>query len=487
MASTDISKNLQQQDDDVYDDNEDDIDEIEDCPDSVGSKLKACLNINDLTEGTEFEIVPSVTEDEVPYSDQVKKEYFGNGNNLIAQGEDSDEEENSDLTPFERIERKMHDISDGENGVMKMVLKEGAGARVPDGAFVRVHYNGFLEYSDEPYDSSRLRDCPEKFTVGESEVIPGWEIAVKTMKKGELSRFLIKSDYSYGPRGCPPRIPPAAAILFEIEVLSFMDRSGVDSFFNKNRRDRLETPFSDVMRAVRAEEEMAKDQWKRQKYNKALVRYQRIVTRALEEARLENAEDETIQQKHLHKNYLNLARCALRQGEYERARSNCRKALDIKRDAPTLFLMGKSLRVTSEFARARKFLQDAQKLKPSSSEINKELSVLNENVKSFNANERDFWRRAFSGGTDDATETIETKGSELLTSRPDSEFRRLIEDKLIDFKNDEEKTDLPFFGGSMSVQEMAIIGETAKKLGISVVHRGEGTNLEIKFSKNSEA
>ena len=38
----------------------------------------------------------------------------------------------------------------------------------------------------------------------------GLDIAVATMRKGELSRFLLDSDYMWGKLGIPPRIPEAA-------------------------------------------------------------------------------------------------------------------------------------------------------------------------------------------------------------------------------------------------------------------------------------
>ena len=81
---------------------------------------------------------------------------------------------------------------------------------VPDGAIVRVHYNGYLEYSGEPYDSSRLRNQPMQFTLQKNEVLPGWEVGVATMRKNELTRFLVKPEYAFGDLGCPPRIPPQA-------------------------------------------------------------------------------------------------------------------------------------------------------------------------------------------------------------------------------------------------------------------------------------
>ena len=37
-----------------------------------------------------------------------------------------------------------------------------------------VHYNGYLEYADEPYDSTRLRDKPLTIRLGTHQVIEGW-------------------------------------------------------------------------------------------------------------------------------------------------------------------------------------------------------------------------------------------------------------------------------------------------------------------------
>ena len=64
---------------------------------------------------------------------------------------------------------KMVDLT-GDGGVMKKVLTDGIGPLVPDGAVVRVHYNGYLEYCDEPYDSSRLRNKEQKFKLGRGEI-----------------------------------------------------------------------------------------------------------------------------------------------------------------------------------------------------------------------------------------------------------------------------------------------------------------------------
>ena len=74
----------------------------------------------------------------------------------------------SPQTPFEKMAVGMEDLT-GDRGVLKKVLEHGSGPVVPNGAMVTVHYNGYLEYSDEPYDSSRLRNQEQHFKLGRGQ------------------------------------------------------------------------------------------------------------------------------------------------------------------------------------------------------------------------------------------------------------------------------------------------------------------------------
>ena len=56
----------------------------------------------------------------------------------------------------------------------------------------------------------RLRNEVTRFHLGQGEVIEGWDVAVSTMRTGELSRFLISPEYAFGEFGVVPRIPKAA-------------------------------------------------------------------------------------------------------------------------------------------------------------------------------------------------------------------------------------------------------------------------------------
>jgi FKBP-type peptidyl-prolyl cis-trans isomerase len=83
---------------------------------------------------------------------------------------------------------------------------------------VNVHYTGsFLD--DRVFDSSVQRGQPASFRIG--EVIPGWNEALLSMKKGEKRLLVIPPELGYGERGYPGAIPPYCFLVFEVELLGF--------------------------------------------------------------------------------------------------------------------------------------------------------------------------------------------------------------------------------------------------------------------------
>ena len=63
---------------------------------------------------------------------------------------------------------------------------------------VKVHYTGKLD-DGTVFDSSTGRE-PLQFTVGEHEVIPGFEEAVVGMNQSESKTVKVPADAAYGPR-----------------------------------------------------------------------------------------------------------------------------------------------------------------------------------------------------------------------------------------------------------------------------------------------
>lgn len=107
------------------------------------------------------------------------------------------------------------------NQITKKILREGTGEVPVPGSTVTVHYVGRLKSDGTIFDNSRDRDEPFSFTMGENQVIQGWDISIPTMKKGELAEITISPIYAYSDLGFDPSIPPHATLIFEVEMLSW--------------------------------------------------------------------------------------------------------------------------------------------------------------------------------------------------------------------------------------------------------------------------
>ena len=97
-------------------------------------------------------------------------------------------------------------------------LRPGKGLAAKTGDTVRVHYTGRLRNGTK-FDSSLDRNEPFEFTLGQGQVIKGWDEGVVGMKKGGKRRLTIPSEMAYGKVGSPPKIPPDATLEFDIELL----------------------------------------------------------------------------------------------------------------------------------------------------------------------------------------------------------------------------------------------------------------------------
>eukprot|EP01062_Namystynia_karyoxenos_P002755 TRINITY_DN10974_c0_g1_i1.p1 TRINITY_DN10974_c0_g1~~TRINITY_DN10974_c0_g1_i1.p1 ORF type:complete len:778 (+),score=327.82 TRINITY_DN10974_c0_g1_i1:92-2335(+) len=109
-----------------------------------------------------------------------------------------------------------------DGGVKKECVHPGTGNEFPTpGSKVKVHYVGTLHESGEQFDSSRDRGEPIVFEVLRGKVIKGWDEGIVTMRKGERSKLIIRSDYAYGEAGAGDKIPGKATLCFDVEVLDW--------------------------------------------------------------------------------------------------------------------------------------------------------------------------------------------------------------------------------------------------------------------------
>jgi peptidylprolyl isomerase len=104
----------------------------------------------------------------------------------------------------------------------KLVIKEieeGAGAEAVSGDEVTVQYVGVDYKNGKEFDSSWSRDEPFTFTLGEGQVIPGWDQGVEGMKVGGRRELIIPPELAYGEAGAPPSIGPNETLVFVIDLL----------------------------------------------------------------------------------------------------------------------------------------------------------------------------------------------------------------------------------------------------------------------------
>jgi len=69
-------------------------------------------------------------------------------------------------------------------------------SKIKDGDTVKVHYTGKLE-DGTVFDSSKERE-PLEFTLGEGQLIPGFEKAVTELEVGKSKEVIIPAENAYG-------------------------------------------------------------------------------------------------------------------------------------------------------------------------------------------------------------------------------------------------------------------------------------------------
>jgi FKBP-type peptidyl-prolyl cis-trans isomerase len=104
------------------------------------------------------------------------------------------------------------------SGLRYVDVVVGTGATPKPGQTCTVHYTGTLE-NGRKFDSSRDRNEPFSFVIGQGQVIKGWDEGVSTMKVGGRRTLTVPASLGYGARGAGGVIPPNATLMFEVELL----------------------------------------------------------------------------------------------------------------------------------------------------------------------------------------------------------------------------------------------------------------------------
>lgn len=111
-----------------------------------------------------------------------------------------------------------NDFASTLSGIRYRVLENGAGAVPTSGQTVTTHYTGWL-LDGSKFDSSRDKGTPFSFTLGQGQVIKGWDEMIASMRVGGRRTVIIPASLAYGSTA-RPGIPANSTLVFDIELVS---------------------------------------------------------------------------------------------------------------------------------------------------------------------------------------------------------------------------------------------------------------------------
>jgi hypothetical protein len=145
-----------------------------------------------------------------------------------------------ELPPSDYAPASAAPLPPGPDTLQKVDEVVGTGPEAKKGDKVKVHYTGTL-MNGKQFDSSVGKD-PFEFTLGQGAVIKGWDEGVPGMKVGGKRKLTIPWQMAYGENGSGDKIPPKAALKFDVELLEIV---GADAGTAKKKDEKTEAKKDD--------------------------------------------------------------------------------------------------------------------------------------------------------------------------------------------------------------------------------------------------
>ncbi|KAJ8342829.1 hypothetical protein SKAU_G00327570 [Synaphobranchus kaupii] len=297
-------------------------------------------------------------------------------------------------SPFQRLAQQMQDVL-GDGGILKEVIQFGEGPPVPRDSSVSIHLSAYLEYSDQPFETTSHLKYPRMMKLGRDVTLYGLELGLLTMKKGEFSRFLFLPKYAYGEIGCPPLIPPSATVLYELQVLDYLDSAEVDDFFALSEEEQNTVPLSTMLNVVKTQRCFGNRCFNQSRYEDAKDRYKQASTLLKNREPANEEEGRSIRAMQL-PIFLNLSLTLLRLEKPLKALQYGQRALEVDpQNTKALFRCGQASLEMDDYEKAQDYLLMAQANKPFNTDINNMLRKLASCYKDFMDKEKEMCSKMF--------------------------------------------------------------------------------------------
>lgn len=127
--------------------------------------------------------------------------------------------EESEMVNLEKfISDNKLNVTKTESGLRYLITQAASGPQPQAGQKVVVHYTGRL-LNGKKFDSSVDRNEPFQFTIGQGQVIRGWDEGIALLHKGEKATLYIPSSLGYGAQGAGGSIGPYEPLIFDVELI----------------------------------------------------------------------------------------------------------------------------------------------------------------------------------------------------------------------------------------------------------------------------
>lgn len=321
---------------------------------------------------------------------------------------------------IELFDWRMEDLTKKKDGgVQRTILVDGTGYSTPnEGATVSVKLVG--KSGDRVFDEREV-----SFVVGEAseaDLIPGIDIAVSKMKKGETSRILIRKDYAWN--DLPPRqfdLTPGDDVTYEITLNEF-DRQ--KETWEMEEKEKLEQAEFSKNRGT--------EFFKKGKYALAVKQYKRV-TQIIGPFDAKKDRDEK-KDAVLLAAHLNLALTYLKQEKPSHSITSCNQALEIDpKNVKALFRRGMANFALKELTDAQSDFEKVLSLEESNAAAAVELARTQRAIREHRNREK----QVFAGMFDKFAKHDEN----LARMRATNVWKELGDEKKREFQTQDEEKD----------------------------------------------
>ena len=105
-------------------------------------------------------------------------------------------------------------------------LINGTGDVAKMGDDVTVNYVGALYRDGRVFDASWQRHRPATVRLSDGSVISGWIRGIVGLRVGGRRELVIPPNLAYGASGSPPKIPPNATLVYDVDLLAVSANTG---------------------------------------------------------------------------------------------------------------------------------------------------------------------------------------------------------------------------------------------------------------------